>query len=291
MKRCAFLTLRDPTGFVIDDDLAYAPLRDLGWRIDAVPWDQLRGDWRAYDAVVIRSTWDYASSPDQFLATLSRIEEANVPLFNDLETVRWNLDKTYLRDLESRGVPIVPTTWRDGLERGELAALFAELGTEEMVVKPVVGAGATGAFRLDRRRLTSKRASEVEAYFAGRPLMVQPFLPVVVSEGEYSLFYFRGELSHAILKTPLPRDFRVQEEHGGEIKPVAADRDLCDAAERALEALDHPLLYARVDLVRAPGAFWLMELELIEPSLYLRMDAEAPTRFAHALDLQVRSAQ
>ena len=122
--------------------------------------------------------------------------------------------------------------------------------------------------------------------------MAQPFVTAVASEGEYSLFYFNGDLSHAIVKTPKAEDFRVQEEHGGQIIAVAAASDLRGAAERVLDTLAGPLLYARVDLVRNPSGdgFWLMELELIEPSLYLRMDPEAARRFATALDRRITQA-
>jgi hypothetical protein len=116
--RCAFLTLEDAAGYVIDDDLAHAPLRELGWQVDTVPWRR-RVSWQAYDAVVIRSTWDYLHDPDGFLSVLAGIEQAGVPLYNGLELVRWNLRKTYLRDLAERGVATVPTVFRDRLETDE----------------------------------------------------------------------------------------------------------------------------------------------------------------------------
>lgn len=288
LRRCAFLTLENPEAYFIDDDLAYAPLGDLGWSVEAVPWRRA-ADFRAYDAVVIRSPWDYTDDPEAFLEVLRGIERAEVPLFNGLGLVTWNLRKTYLRDLEARGVPVIPTVWRDKIERGKLWDLFDEVGAGEIVVKPVVGATASGAFRLDRGA-AREQASVIEAYYADRALMAQPFVPAVIGEGEFSLFYFNGELSHAILKRPKPRDFRVQEEHGGIIQSVRAESGLREAGNAALRALGETPLYARADLVRAPGGdgFWLMELELVEPSLYLRMDEEAPRRFARALDEQAR---
>lgn len=292
MKRCAFLTLENPAGYVIDDDLAYQPLQELGWRVEAIPWSRPGVSWSSYDAVVIRSTWDYAAVPQKFLAALAAIEQSGAPLFNDLQTVRWNLDKTYLRSLAERDVPIVPTAWRERLHRGELAALFDEAGSEEIVVKPVVGAGAIGAFRLERGSLTPQRAAEVEAYYADRALMAQPFLKAITSEGEYSLFYFDGQFSHAIQKVPQPGDFRVQEEHGSQILSTAADAQLRAAGDRAVQAIGNVPLYARADLVRANHGndFWLIELELVEPSLYLRMDDQSPQRFAEALDRRFRAS-
>jgi glutathione synthase/RimK-type ligase-like ATP-grasp enzyme len=291
MFRCAFLTLADPTGFVIDDELAYPPLAALGWRVEAVSWRARPCNWRAYDAVVIRSTWDYVADPAAFLAVLAEIERAGTPLFNGLDLVRWNVRKTYLRDLAERGVPVVPTIWRERLVPGELPALIEELGCEEIVIKPVVGLNAQGVFRTNRRS-GERPAPEWSAYYAEREFMAQPFLTHVQSEGEYSLCYCNGELSHAILKTPKAHDFRVQEEHGGIIRAVEAEGELREAGQTALRALGSAPLYARADFVRANDGrgYWMMELELIEPSLYLRMDPGAPKRFAHALHSRASTA-
>ena len=288
MRRCAFLTLDDPSGFVIDDPLAYEPLRALGWEVEALPWRQQRASWQSFDAVVIRTPWDYHLDADAFVAVLEGIERSGVPLENRLDLVRWNLHKSYLRELAAAGVPTVPTLWRAGLAPGDAARLFDELACDEMVIKPVVGANASDAFRVRRDELCT-RAAEIEATFAGRPLMAQPFVQAVVAEGEYSLIYFNGALSHAILKTPKRDDFRVQEEHGGTITRVEADDALRRAGAAALAAVGAAPLQARADLVRSNdgAAFWLMELELIEPSLYLRMDSGAPERFARAIDARM----
>src|SRR5690554_3528350 len=250
MKRCAFLTLADPAGHVIDDDLAHAPLRALGWQVDSVPWSRAGVDWSGYDAVVIRSTWDYQDDPDAFLAALGEVERAGTPLFNPLHLVRWNLRKTYLRDLAARGIPIVPTVWRDGLGPGELAEVLDAVGVEEVVIKPVVGASSEGAFRLDQQAVRAK-AGAVEAYYAGRALMAQPFVPAVTREGEFSLFYFNNAYSHAVLKTPKVDDFRVQEEHGGRIRAVQPEPELHAAGDAVLNILDTVPLYIRADFVRA----------------------------------------
>jgi len=292
MLRSAFLTLDDSTGFVIDDELAYAPLADLGWRVETISWRTPSCDWRAYDAVVIRSTWDYITDPDAFLTVLAEIERAGTPLFNALDLVRWNIRKTYLRDLAQRGVPVVPTIWRKRLVPGEVPALIKEIGADEVVIKPVIGLNAHGVFRVNARD-ARQQSNELNAHYATREFMAQPFLSHVVSEGEFSLSYFNGKLSHTILKTPRAHDFRVQEEHGGVVRLVQAEPELLTAGEIALRALDSVPLYARADFVRANdnNGFWLMELELIEPSLYLRMDTEAPGRFALALnDRRVCSA-
>lgn len=286
MPRCAFLTLEDAEGYVIDDHLAREPLGRLGWTVDVVPWRTL-SDWTSWDLVVLRSTWDYHEAPAEFLGVLEGIRGAGVPLLNPLELVRWNLTKGYLRELEEEGVPVVPTLWRDGLAPGAVAALWAEVGGDALVVKPQLGASAVGLVVVDRDT-GPDGVRAVEKAYAHRPLMAQPRLTSVSSEGEYSVVVFDGDVSHAVGKRPAAGDPRAQEEHGASLEAVPVSEELAQAVGRTLEALERRAvarpLYARVDLARGEdGHLLLMELELIEPSLYLRMHPEAPERFARAL--------
>ncbi len=288
MRRCAFLTVDMGTleDFVCDDELAYAPLRDLGWEVEAVPWRRRGVDWDRFDAVVIRSTWDYQEDPQAFLQVLERIDRSAARLHNPLELVQWNLRKTYLLDLARRGIDVVPTCWGRGLNASRIRSLFERLGVEEIAIKPVIGANADDAFRL-RLPVPTETAGEVERRFEGREFLAQPFMGNILTEGEFSLFFFGGEHSHTILKTPKPGDFRVQEEHGGIIRAVEARRDLRCAARQVMRTLPTVPLYARVDLVRVGVGFALMELELIEPALYFRMDPGSAERFARVLDARI----
>lgn len=288
MKRCAFLTTDDLSAFVTDDELAHAPLRDRGWDVTHVPW-RARADWSQFDAVVVRTPWDYQHEPDAFTAVLREIS-ARSTLLNPLGLMLWNMRKTYLRDLETAGVLIPPTRWLYSPTAAELDAAFDALHTDEIVVKPQVGANAgdtlrvrrDGAHPLDELHGDADRAA---ALFRGRHCMVQPFLSRVLDEGETSVILFNGESSHVITKTPKRGDFRVQEEHGGEIRHVAADPAVLRRASACLAALDVTPLYARADFVRTgSGDYALMELELIEPSLYFRLDPGSAERFAEALD-------
>jgi glutathione synthase/RimK-type ligase-like ATP-grasp enzyme len=278
MKRCCFLSMDDMAGYVSDDELAIEPLTSLGWHVETVSWRETGVDWGRFDLVVIRTTWDYQKYPDEFIATLERIDTAT-RLENSLDVVRWNLDKRYLRELYSRGVRIVPTIWDGVYDKSSFDQWLAELETDEVIIKPTVSATAQNTFRL------THFDEELTAIFEQRPFIVQPFLRTVIDEGEYSLFFFKSELSHTILKSPKLGDFRVQEEHGGLITETQPSEKLLDAAQRVIRAIDQGLLYARVDLVRDhDDEFALMELELIEPALYLRMNADAPQRFAVAID-------
>ncbi len=286
MPRAAFLTLADPAGFHLYDHLAVPPLAELGWSVETIPWTAGGIEWGDFDAVVIRSTWDYQRDPDGFLRTLATIEAAGTRLFNPVSICRWNLEKTYLRDLERRGVRIIPSRWPDHLDPDVLLECFDHFRTERLVAKPLVGANADeisilSRFQPDTWPLTT---------FAGRPLIVQPFIESIQAQGEYSLFYFGFEYSHAVVKTPKPGDFRVQEEHGGVIRAIRPETDLLAAGTRTLHAIGKRLLYARVDLVRLEdGTPAVIEVELIEPSLYFPYDAASPARFARALDLIIRA--
>lgn len=283
MKRCAFLTLDERGDFVIDDEHAIAPLSALGWQVSTLSWRQTAEPWDGFDAVVIRSTWDYWDDVPAFLEVLAQIDR-QTRLANPLSLVHWNLAKTYLRDLEGNGVGIVPTLWLEGLQGRTPADCAQRLGTDQLVVKPVIGANGQDAFRFSRNE-DSARWGGISARFPGRACMVQPFMPNVLSEGEYSLFYFGGVFSHAILKVPAAGEFRSQEERGAEILPVVPEAGLLQQGQRALAVVSPPPLYARIDMVRsADEDFRVLELELIEPSLYLRMDAEAPQHFAQAID-------
>ena len=274
--------MHDPSGFVIDDELAVLPLARRGIQVETIPWDRAGIDWRQYALVVIRSTWDYQHKAREFLDVLEGIERLGVRLDNGSEIVRWNMQKSYLRDLAGRGVEIVPTFWREGLRRGELVPLFEELRSDEGVIKPVMSSNAQGAWRLDAKR-ARELAPEIEAYFAGRPLMMQPFERGITEEGEFSLVYLNGQHSHSLLKTPRRGDFRVQEEHGSAIVAITPEPALREAGDAAIAAVGQKLLYARVDLVRSGNAFRVMELELVEPSMYLRIEPGAPDRFADAI--------
>jgi hypothetical protein len=282
VRRVAFLTLSDPTGFVMDDELAVLPLARRGWQVETLPWNRRGVDWRRYDLVVIRSTWDYQHHAEQFLGVLESIERCGVRLENGSEISRWNMAKTYLRELAGRGVEIVPTFWREALAPGDLVPLFEELRSDEAVIKPVMSGNAEGAWRLDAASAREK-AAEIEAYFARRPLMLQPFERGIVEEGEFSMIYLNGAHSHSILKVPKRGDFRVQEEHGSEIIPITPEPALLAAGNAAIAAVGVKLLYARADFVRSGEVFRLMELELVEPAMYLRTDAGAPERFAEAV--------
>ena len=286
-KRCAYLTMDNIDGWEIDSDLSFEPMQTLGWSIDMIPWRTVNVDWEQYDAVYICTPWDYPDDPDLFLKLLDAIDRSHAVLINDLALVRWTIPKTYLRDLESRGAAIVPSIWYDEFDPDALPGFFDAHQVERIIVKPVVSTNAHNTFLLERT-VPTNLVKELENSFATRPFVVQPFMQNVQAEGEFSLFFFSNEFSHAILKTPKEEDFRVQEEHGARIVSTEPESALLETAADLLRLVEPTPVYARCDFIRgADGRFLLMELELIEPSLYLRMDSESPMRFARAFDAYV----
>lgn len=288
MPKCAFLSIANTEGWFIDDDLVHDPLIRLGWEVHNIPWNKAE-DWNMYDVVVIRSPWDYQDHLSHFLQVLEEINQSKAILLNSQEIVKWNINKNYLFDLEKKGVELVPTIKTSSLNTLEIKSAFERFQTEELIVKPMIGANADDTFRI--RANDSARHLTLESIFKNRECMLQPFLQNIVDEGEFSLMYFNGKLSHTILKTVATGDYRVQEEHGGGVIPIEhPESALVISAEKAMASLGEIPFYARVDLVRTPqNTFALMELELIEPCLYFRFGSQAAEDFAGCLDVFYKS--
>jgi glutathione synthase/RimK-type ligase-like ATP-grasp enzyme len=274
----AYLTTAGLSEFPVYDALTVEPLRERGYEVESVDW-RATEDWSRFEAVLPRSPWDYHLHPEQFFEVLADIDASGAELLNELEIMRWNADKRYLGELAERGVNVVATEFGIALDADRIEELRGRLGSRDLVLKPAVSASAEDTFLLR----DGADSSGAVAALDGRNWLAQPFMNGITDEGEYSLVYFGGEWSHALLKIAGPGDFRVQESWGGTIRPVAAEGRLRDRADEVMKALPDSLLYARIDLVRSNGDFALMEAELIEPSLYFGIDPAAPARFADAL--------
>ena len=217
-KPIAFLTMDSLEGYTTNEHLPANVLEARGWQVEMVSWHRTDEDWGRFAAVVIRSPWDYQKQADAFLATLARIEASGTRLLNPLALVRWNLDKTYLLELARAGAPVIPTLHGNHLRAGDIDRLAAQLGTRELILKPTVGAGAKGVFRL-AAPFEGAQAEAALAHYASAPYLAQAFLPAIISEGEVSVFYFGGRYSHTILKTPKAGDFRVQHNTAAPSRP------------------------------------------------------------------------
>jgi hypothetical protein len=235
------------------------------------------GDLSGFDLILPLMAWGYQRAPAHWFHALDTWEAAGLKFANPIATLRWNTNKDYLFDLAEAGVAIVPSQLAHALTRDDLTAARAGFGCEALVIKPTISGGADGTYRLGAN-------DPIPFDVLEREMLIQPLMPRIASEGEFSLFYFAGQFSHAILKIPEVGDFRVQEQFGGREVSVDAPAAALALAQTALAAAPGPLTYARVDMVRGDGGgFFLMELELIEPSLFLDHASDGGAGFVAAV--------
>lgn len=253
-------------------------LRNGGFEVSARPWTA-PGDTEPFDAVLPLVVWGYHERFEEWLALINRLEAEGARCINPPRLLRWNSDKAYLAELDGTGVPTVHTIAVEALDEHALREASDRLGCERLVVKPAISASATGTYLLNK-------GDGVPAEVSGRRMLVQPFMASIAT-GEYSLMLFAGAFSHAILKTPKSGDFRVQPHLGGTERPCRAPEGAVELARAALAAAPAEAVYARVDMVADDaGQLRIMELELIEPALWLQHAPDKGAAFASA----VRSA-
>lgn len=252
------------------ETLLIEALAEIGVNAAPAVWSSAEVDWSKFSAVVIRTCWDYHLRVEEFLAWIESLEEKDVLVVNYPGLIRWNIEKTYLTEFEAQGVTIPETVWLKAGESADVADLCAVRGWREAVVKPIVSASAYG---------TKRRSSGVVC----GPMMVQRYLSAIESEGEWSLIYFADQFSHAVRKRPQAADFRVQKEHGGSVEAATPGPDLLLFAASALRALPLPATFARVDLVEQQGKIYLMEMEVIEPELFLNSAEGSARRLAKSI--------
>ena len=270
----------DLSNFECYDNLIINPLREFGWDCDFVSWESRNIDWDQYKSVIIRSTWNYQEKFENFIKVLSEIDTSSAFLYNSIDIVKWNINKQYLNDLEEKKIEIVPSMFYMNFNSKEIYELFSSFNSKKLIIKPCISANADSTYILDQNSFNDI-IDTLKVFFKKREFIIQPFIENIKFEGEYSLIFFGNKLSHALLKTPRNGDFRVQEEHGGILKPIInPEIDLIKFGERVIENLPEPCLYSRVDIVKHNNKFLLMEVELIEPSLYFNMDSKSSSRFA-----------
>jgi glutathione synthase/RimK-type ligase-like ATP-grasp enzyme len=265
-------------------DVEAAVLAESGATIDAVPWTDA-GDLRGYDLILPLVAWGYHERYNEWLASLDRLERERLPIVNPAPLLRWNGDKSYLAELARKGVATVPTITVEVCDDHALAEARQAFGSGRLVVKPPVSASATGTYLLEP-------GDELPGGTRGRPAIIQPMIETIATEGEYALMLFDGVFSHTVLKRPRPGDFRVQPHLGGTTvacSPPAGGEEL---AKAALAAAPAPASYARVDMIRgSDGALMIMELELIEPALFLELSPDGGAAFARAIARATRRAK
>jgi glutathione synthase/RimK-type ligase-like ATP-grasp enzyme len=280
-KTVALVTSDALANLCEDDQLLVAALAEIGVASVPAVWSDASIDWTSFDAVVMRTPWDYFERVAEFRRWLDARIAERVPLCNAPEILRWNFDKSYLQDLARAGVAIVPTIAIAKNDGADIAGLARARGWDEIVVKPTIAGGAYRTYRF-RVEEWGRYAADIAETLADRGVLVQPFLPEI-QDGELSLLFFDGVFSHAVRKRPKDGDYRVQFEFGGTNETVQVSDELIAQARVSIAHAPALPVYARVDGVVKDGKFLLMELEIFEPLMFLAGHPEAPARFARAI--------
>ena len=282
MRRICFVTCRTWPEISASDRLARQALEARSAAVEARAWNARGADWAGFDAIVLRSNWDYHFEPEAFLGWLDRLERAGARIWNPPALVRWNLSKAYLLELAGAGVPTVPTVLLEDETRAGIETVMTARGWRRVVLKPVISASAH-----DTRLVSAATLDEAGAALASgrvrRPLLVQPFVEEIQIRGEWSLVFIDGEMTHAVLKRPAAGEFRVQPRLGGTVETPAPPEVARAVARAALAALPVAPLYARIDGVETDAGFLIMEVEVNEPGLFFPHAPAAADRFAGAL--------
>jgi glutathione synthase/RimK-type ligase-like ATP-grasp enzyme len=251
-------------------------LRKRDVTVDAVPWTDPR-DLSGYDLVLPLIAWGYHLRFGRWERLLNRFDAEGLPVINPPRLLRWNSDKAYLTQLAGKGISTVGTIEVESLRVSDLAAAAERFGTPELVVKPPVSASAAGTHRICV-------GDEIPAAESGKRMMIQPFVPSIATEGEYAVILFDGIYSHTVVKRPRSGDFRVQPHLGGSTEQCEPPEGAVVLATDALAAAPAEASYARVDIVRGiDGKLQVMELELIEPALFLDVAPHGEDAFADAI--------
>jgi len=266
-----------------EDLLPY--LQKKGVDIKAEIWDDTSVNWKDYDVALLKMPWDYHQKYPRFKNWLDDLQKSGLRLLNDFDIVRWNMDKHYLTDIANKGFEVIPTIFLDKEWNGKLLPLFTELQTDELILKPCVSGGSKNTIVLDKHSTTEKSVIVYSLLKEG-DFMVQPLMHEV-ENGEWSFVFFNNVYSHTVIKKPKPGDFRVQQVYGGSITTVYPKQSDIDYAAAYLQSFADNAFYARVDGLMVNGKFLLMELELIEPFLYLSYGDGAVERYYNALQEQL----
>jgi glutathione synthase/RimK-type ligase-like ATP-grasp enzyme len=267
---------------LLEDRLIAEARKTKGLRVYRTSWDNPTFDWATTEVAVVRTTWDYFNRPKEFAAWLSKVSHLT-RLVNPIETLRWNMDKHYLQDLANRGVNIVPTTFIEIGETQTLQQLVAETGWTKVIIKPAISGAARHTYKMTVEQVPAHEAI-FKQLIAEEAMLLQPFMDTVETYGEVSHMVFGGKYSHSVLKRAKAGDFRVQDDHGGTVYAYEASEADIQYAEMATAKCSPVPVYARVDVMwDANDELALVELELIEPELWMRKCPQSAQLFADAI--------
>lgn len=270
------------TNTIYEDKLLSEILTELGISHEIQSWSDPEVDWSSYSHLLIKSTWDYFDFYPEFLVWIDKIKALGIPVLNDLEIIRWNSNKRYLLEIEAQGFPTIAGVMLEKGSKPTLEQIQKKVCSDTIVVKPLVSGGAKNTLRIPVSEW-SNFEEKVTELVKEEAFLAQPYVKEVAEVGEYSLIFFNQKFSHAVLKTPAKSDFRVQHYYGGTIQEIQPDSSLLGPAQKLIDTFGKGTLYGRVDGVLIDGVFHLMELELIEPYLFLGLSDQAIPNYTKAL--------
>lgn len=281
MIDCTLVTCEELPSLDPDDRLLASELLRRGLSVEIATWSDPAVAWENSRLCVLRSTWDYPHRYDEFLDWIERTA-AVTAVRNDARLLAWNADKSYLRDIATRDVPVVPTTWLAPGDRCNLRDLAEERGWRHLVIKPSRGAAAHDVMLVARdRTMLIQGQAHLDRILRTQEALVQPYLTSVETYGERALMFFQGRYSHAVVKKPFDTVLKINDARSTLVRATAGE---VDAAARAVEAIPGRTLYARVDLLRDDeNNACVNEVELIEPALYIGVHEPARAIFADAI--------
>ena len=270
----------------VDDQPLHAALEERGHTLVQPAWDDPKVDWPSFDMLLPRTTWNYHLAHESFIAWLTAMDTVTC-LMNPLPLLLWNLDKQYLAELEQHCAPVIPTSW---LQKGTVVDLATACRADELMhamVKPSIASTAYGSLHFNTREPEEilQAQAHLDTMLTNHDMLLQPYYRHVEEHGEFSLIFIDGQFSHGVQKIPAEGDYRVQDDFGASDVPWNPDRSQIDASSILLSRLPHHPLYARCDyLIDDKGEMKLVELELIEPSLFFRHDSTAARRLVSAIE-------
>ncbi|MFN3998177.1 RimK family alpha-L-glutamate ligase [Algoriphagus sp.] len=270
------------TETVDEDKILSDVLTELGISHEVVIWSDPDVEWENFSTLLIKSVWDYFDYYPEFLDWIEKMKTLNIPVWNSLDTILWNSSKEYLLEIEEKGFPVISGLILEAESKPDLNLIREKIKSDTIVVKPLVSGGAKNTLKIQLSEWDNY-SQKLEDLLQEEDFLVQPYVSEVAEVGEYSLLFFNGKFSHAVLKTPAKSDFRVQHYFGGTIQVIDPKPEMLESCQKLMNTFAPNTLYGRVDGVEIEGVFHLMELELIEPYLFLALTEDAIPNYKEAL--------
>lgn len=269
---------------LLEDNYAKEAFERRGLRVGRTNWDNADFDWTETEYIIFKTTWDYFDRFEEFMRWLHDVSK-KTKLINRIETIRWNVDKHYLLDLNKKGLNIPKTIFIESGDDSEFEKIFLNSGWKDSILKPVVSGGGRHTYKINK-----DNASEHEKIYRelikNEAMMLQEFQYSVLDEGEKTFMVFGGKYSHAVLKKAKAGDFRVQDDFGGTVHEYEASKEEIEFAECVMSLCNPLPVYGRVDAIKDNnGKLAVSELELIEPEMWFRTKPEAAEVYAEAVSL------